>query len=155
MEALLLVLFYAVSWFLKNRQQKTAHKQIESDPEWDPNDDKEDSLSEPSWLEKFIENTNETLKNTLLSDFETSEKPSEYQEEVEDKEPIYQSKEKDQQEPKPKIKQKKTLSAQSAYNKNVSIKTGGLANTLKSPSYIRDAIILKEILGKPVALRKK
>ena len=73
MEALLLVLFYAVSWFLKNRQQKAAHKQIESDPEWDPNDDKEDSLSEPSWLEKFIENTNETLKDTLLSDFETSE----------------------------------------------------------------------------------
>ena len=155
MEALLLVLFYAVSWFLKNRQQKAAHKQIESDPEWDPNDEKEDSLSEPSWLEKFIENTNETLKDTLISDFETLDESSEYQEELEDKEQIYQSKEKGQKEPKPKIKHKKTLSAQSAYNKNVGAKTGGLANTLKSSNYIRDAIILKEILGKPVALRKK
>lgn len=155
MEALLLVLFYAISWYLKNRQQKSVHKQIESDPEWDPKDEKEDSLTETSWIEQFIENTSDSLKETLLSDFETPDNSSEYQDEVDYKEPIYNSEPKAQQDPKPKIEQKKTLHKQSAYNKNKRPKIGAVANALKRSGHIRNAIILKEILDKPVALRKK
>ncbi|MBH90545.1 MAG: hypothetical protein CMG67_00315 [Candidatus Marinimicrobia bacterium] len=155
MEALLLVLFYALSWYLKNRQQKSAHKQIESDPEWDPKNDKEDSLTEPSWIEQFIESTNDSLKETLLSDFETENNSFEYQDEGDYEEPIYDLEPKAQQDPKPKIKEEKTLPSRSAYNKNKYSKIGVFTNALKRPGYIRNAIILKEILDKPVALRKR
>ena len=155
MEALLLVLFYAISWYLKNRQKKSVHKHIESDPEWDPKDEKEDSLTETSWIEQFVENTSGSLKETLLSDFEIPDNSTEYQDEVDYKEPIYNSEPKAQQEPKPKIEQKKRLPKQSAYNKNKRPKIGVVTNALKRSGYIRNAIILKEILDKPVALRKK
>ena len=36
MEWLFLLLFYALSVYLKKRQQKAAHKEIEDDPDWDP-----------------------------------------------------------------------------------------------------------------------
>ena len=107
MEALLLVLFYALSWFLKNKQQKSVHKQIESDPDWDPKDEKENSLNEPSWIEQFIDKTNDSLKETLLADFETPTISSEYQNDIVEEEPSNSSLAKAEQKPETKIVQKK------------------------------------------------
>ena len=155
MEALLLVLFYALSWFLKNKQQKSVHKQIESDPDWDPKDEKENSLNEPSWIEQFIDKTNDSLKETLLADFETPTKSSEYQDDIVEEEPSNSSLAKAEQKPETKIVQKKTLPSQLAYKRNKPSHVSGLKNALKRSGYIRDAIILREILDKPIALRKK
>ena len=117
MEALLLVLFYALSWFLKNKQQKSVHKQIESDPDWDPIDEKENSLNEPSWIEQFIDKTNDSLKETLLADFETPTKSSEYQNDIVEEEPRNSSSVEIEQKPETKIVQKKTLPSQLAYKR--------------------------------------
>ncbi len=155
MEALLLVLFYALSWYLKNRQQKSTHKEIESDPEWDPDKEKEDSLRETSWIEQFIDKTNDSLKETLFSNFETQDDSFEYQNEDDYEEPNYNLEPKEQQESKPKIKKEKILPSQLAYNKTKKPKIGVLTDAMKRSSYIRNAIVLKEILDKPVALRKK
>ena len=44
MEWLFLLLFYALSVYLKNRKQKAAHKEIEDDPDWDPEEKPERNI---------------------------------------------------------------------------------------------------------------
>ena len=155
MEALLLVLFYALSWYLKNRQQKSIHKKIESDPDWDLNDDKDKALTESSWIEKFIENTNESLKETLLSDFETQNNTLEYNNEVDFEDSVNNTESKIKPVFESKPKEIKKESKREAYSKNKYPKARRLINKIYKSSYIKDGIILKEILDKPIALRNK
>lgn len=53
MEWLFLLLFYALSVYLKKRQQKAAHKEIEDDPDWDP-EEKPETVKGVDLLEKFL-----------------------------------------------------------------------------------------------------
>ena len=53
MEWLFLLLFYALSVYLKKRQQKAAHKEIENDPDWDP-EEKPKTVKGVDLLEKFL-----------------------------------------------------------------------------------------------------
>ena len=53
MEWLFLLLFYGLSVYLKKRQQKAAHKEIEDDPEWDP-DKTQANVTPVDLLETFF-----------------------------------------------------------------------------------------------------
>ena len=53
MEWLFLLLFYGLSVYLKKKQQKTAHKEIEVDPDWDP-EEKPETVKGVDLLEKIL-----------------------------------------------------------------------------------------------------
>ena len=71
-----LLLFYGLSVYLKKKQQKTSHKEIEDDPEWDP-DKKQENVKPVDLLEKFfvsqglIEQENATERKAFLLEQES------------------------------------------------------------------------------------
>ena len=168
MEWLFLLLFYALSVYLKKRRQKAAHKEIEDDPDWDP-EEKPETVKGVDLLEKFltsqglIEQDAVTKRKAFLLEQEAvSEKPgSEESSEIdfelvseeqvtpvpEDLESFNQGKiERREKDRRFTGRDHKILKPTRDHEK--------LKQIFDSPDSLKRGIIIKEILDKPLALRK-
>ena len=168
MEWLFLLLFYALSVYLKNRKQKAAHKEIEDDPDWDP-EEKPETVKGVDLLEKFltsqglIEQEAVTKRKAFLLEQEAvSEKPGSEEsskidfelvseEQVtpvpEDLESFNQGKiERREKDRRFTGRDHKILKPTRDHEK--------LKQIFDSPDSLKRGIIIKEILDKPLALRK-
>ena len=156
MEWLFLLLFYALSVYLKKRQQKAAHKEIEDDPDWDP-EEKPETVKGVDLLEKFL------TSQGLIEQEAVSEKPgSEGSSEI-DSEPVSE----EQITPVPKDlefinqgkierreKDRRSTDRDHKILKPVTRDHEKLKQIFDSPDSLKRGIIIKEILDKPLALRK-
>lgn len=169
MEWLFLLLFYALSVYLKKRRQKAAHKEIEDDPDWDP-EEKPETVKGVDLLEKFltsqglIEQEAVTKRKAFLIEQEAVfEKPGSEESSEIDFEPVSE----EQITPLPenlefikrseierRVKDRRSIVQDHKpinpfrrdYVKSIQI--------FNSPTSLKQGIIIKEILGKPLALRK-
>jgi hypothetical protein len=169
MEWLFLLLFYALSVYLKNRKQKAAHKEIEDDPDWDP-EEKPETVKGVDLLEKFLtsqglieqeavtkrkaflleqeavsENSgpeeNSKIDFELVSEEQVTPVPEDLesfnQDKIERREKDRRSIDRDHKILKPRTRD---------HEKQKQI--------FDSPNSLKRGIIIKEILDKPLALRK-
>jgi len=145
MEWLGLLLLYVISAFLKKKQQKKVRRKIESEPDWE---------SSPSFgsprpkLDQILEDLfggGDDVELEPNSEFENGEEsdldePEHITEEVEEfDERVYHSE----------------LSAKTDSKEGIKKfrKESLVSGLFKPPNSLRRAIILKEILDKPLALR--
>ena len=170
MEWIFLVLFYALSLYLKKRQQKIIRKDIEDNPDWD-SEDKPENLKATDFFEKFLKSQGiidgEIISKKQDSNDENDEyipQRYEFQEDVENYlEPISEVQDAPIDENPNFIKrntidrrlnnrrlidQEKTPIRHSTFDYKILVKIFNTTNSLKK------GIIAKEILDKPLALRK-
>ena len=170
MEWLGLILLYIISGYMKKRQQMNQRREIEKDPDWvegtsvgtqDASNNIEAFLNalfesnpkipeSPSLVKEIIENENEVLPednliiSEKLSEQETvssNDRMNEIDEQVEKFEnSIYHS----------KLSEKKELQLGNKWTKKRNIQS----ELFDSKKSLRKSIILKEVLGKPLSLRK-
>jgi len=169
MEWLLVVIFYALSFFLKKRQQKAVNKEIESDPDWDP-EKKSGSAKGLEFFEKFlqsqgvIDNSEVNERKDFFSGQEDSFEMSSVEENIEvDYESNYKNKENPIPEKTKFIKRKaperrgenrRSTDRDDKGQKSIPTNYGKLKQELTSLNRLKRGIILKEILDKPLSLRK-
>ena len=159
MEWLGVLLLYLVSGFIKKRQQSQNRKKIESDPEWDTNNSEKQLVPDSDVFDNFINDLFETnpktpsnlssdikevikeenvdtllQKNDRKIDLEIDDK----KENFEDK--IYHS----------ELAERDELRIGNKWTK----KTKTNIKFLQSKESLRSSIIVKEILEKPLSLRK-
>ena len=170
MEWLGLILLYIISGYMKKRQQMNQRREIEKDPDWaegtsvGPQEDSnniETFLNDlfetnpiipeaPSLAKEIIENENEVLPvdNLIVPDqlleqeiVSSDNRMNEIDEQVEKFEnSIYHS----------KLSEKKELQLGNKWAKKRNIQS----DLFDSKKSLRKSIILKEVLGKPLSLRK-
>ena len=169
MEWLGILLLYLISGFMKKRQQNAKRRQIESDPGWDPEHNNSDNIAQsPNSLDQllndlFEENpkipevdtkVREAVKSINVESMSSNEKDEEIektsigktdlssQEEAAEglKEKIYHSNLADRDEQHYGVKWKKTLNMRK--------------ELFSSKKSLKKSIIIKEILDRPLALRK-
>ena len=156
MEWLFLLLFYALSVYLKKRRQKAAHKEIEDDPDWDP-EEKPETVKGVDLLEKFL------TSQGLIEQEAVSEKPGSEESSEIDFEPVSE----EQITPVPKDlefinqgeierreKDRRSTDRDHKILKPVTRDHEKLKQIFDSPDSLKRGIIIKEILDKPLALRK-
>ena len=145
MEWLGLLLVYIISAFLKKKQQKTVRRKIESEPDWES---PPSSGSQGPKLDQILEDLfggGDDVELEPNSEFENGEEsdldePEHITEEVEEfDERVYHSE----------------LSAKTDSKEGIKKfrKESLVSGLYKSPNSLRRAIVLKEILDKPLALR--
>ena len=169
MEWLFLLLFYALSVYLKNRKQKAAHKEIEDDPDWDP-EEKPETVKGVDLLEKFltsqglIEQDAVTKRKAFLLEQEAvSEKPGSEESSKIDFELVSE----EQVTPVPedlesfnqgkierREKNRRSTDRDHKIIKPVTRDHKKLKQIFDSPDSLKRGIIIKEVLDKPLALRK-
>ena len=169
MEWLFLLLFYGLSVYLKKKQQKAAHKEIEDDPEWDP-DKKEENVKPVDLLEKFlvsqgvIEQENASKRKAFLLEQEPGSENFGIEERMEiDFEPVSE----EQITPLPensefikrseierRVKDRRSIDQGHKTVKPFRHDYVKLIQIFNSPTSLKQGIIIKEVLGKPLALRK-
>ena len=154
------LLLYLISGFMKKRQQNAKRREIESDPDWDSEKTFSENIEGPSssldqLLNDLFENNPKTPKPDPLVrqvvksvNAESLSKQEEYeieepvleQDEVDLEEKIYHSKlsDRDEQHFGNKWREKFNIRR----------------NLFESKSSIKKAIIVKEVLDKPLALRR-
>ena len=169
MEWLGILFLYLISGFMKKRQQNAKRRQIESDPGWDPEHNNSDNIAQPpNSLDQllndlFEENpkipevdtkVREVVKSINVESMSSNEKNEETektsigktelfsQEEATEglKEKIYHSNLADRDEQHYGVKWKKTRNIRK--------------ELFSSKKSLKKSIIIKEILDKPLALRK-
>ena len=156
MEWLFLLLFYALSVYLRNRKQKAAHKEIEDDPDWDP-EEKPETVNGVDLLEKFLASKG-LIEQEAVSEKPGSEESSEIDFELvseeqvtpvpEDLESFNQGKiERREKDRRFTVRDHKIL-------KPITGDHEKLKQIFDSPDSLKRGIIIKEILDKPLALRK-
>ena len=169
MEWLFLLLFYALSVYLKNRKQKAAHKEIEDDPDWD-SEEKSETVKGVDLLEKFltsqglIEQEAVTKRKAFLLEQEAvSEKPgSEESSEIdfelvseEQVTPVPEDLESfNQGKIERREKDRRFTDRDHKILKPITGDHEKLKQIFDSPDSLKRGIIIKEILDKPLALRK-
>ena len=170
MEWLFLLLFYGLSVYLKKRQQKAAHKEIEDDPEWDP-DKKQENVKAVDLLEKFfvsqglIEQENATKRKAFFLEQESGSENFGMEERTEiDFEPVSE----EQITPLPenlefikrseierRVKDRRSIDQDhkpiKPFRRRDYVKSIQIFN---SPTSLKQGIIIKEILCITLALRK-
>ena len=170
MEWLGLILLYIISGYMKKRQQVNQRKEIEKDPDWaegtsvgaqDDSNNIETFLNDlfesnpkipesPSLAKEIIENENKELPedNLIISErlseeeiISSDDRMNEIDEQVEKFEnSIYHS----------KLSEKKELQLGNKWTKKRNIQS----ELFDSKKSLKKSIILKEVLGKPLSLRK-
>ncbi len=152
MEGIAVMILYLVIGFFKNRKDKMKRKQIKEDPDWDSEKKLEPDIGINNILNNIFDNGIETYEevineNETIKVKEEKKKPREY--ELEDKIKSNFSKtnfNKDQKEAK-KLSQSKPKKEKKE-SRESKIKF------LKDGQSMKRAIILKEILDKPLGMRK-
>ena len=170
MEWLGLILLYMISGYMKKRQQMNKRREIEKDPDWaegssvgtqDDSNNIETFLNDlfesnpkipesPSLAKEIIENENKILPedNLIVSEkllekeiISSDDRMNEIDEQVEKfGNRIYHS----------KLSEKKELQLGNKWTKKRNIQS----ELFDSKKSLRKSIILKEVLGKPLSLRK-
>ena len=169
MEWLGILFLYLISGFMKKRQQNAKRRQIESDPGWDPEHNNSDNIAQsPNSLDQLLNdlfeenpkipevdtkvrevvkriNVQPASRNEKDEDIEKSSigktDSSSLEESVEGlKEKIYHSNLADRDEQHYGVKWKKTLNMRK--------------ELFSSKKSLKKSIIIKEILDRPLALRK-
>ena len=169
MEWLGILFLYLISGFMKKRQQNAKRRQIESDPGWDPEHNNSDNIAKsPNSLDQllndlFEENpkipevdtkVREVVKSINVESMSSNEKNEEIektstvktdlfsQEEAAEgsREKIYRSNLADRDEQHYGVKWRETLNMRK--------------ELFSSKKSLKKSIIIKEILDKPLALRK-
>ena len=156
MEWLFLLLFYALSVYLKNRKQKAAHKEIEDDPDWDP-EEKPETVKGVDLLEKFLASKG-LIEQEAVSGKPGSEESSEIDFELVSEEQVTPVPEDLESFNQGKIERReKDRRFTDRDHKILKPVTGDhekLKQIFDSPDSLKRGIIIKEILDKPLALRK-
>ena len=156
MEWLFLLLFYALSVYLKNRKQKAAHKEIEDDPDWDP-EEKPETVKGVDLLEKFLASKG-LIEQEAVSEKPGSEESSEIDFELVSEEQVTPVPEDLESFNQGKIERReKDRRFTDRDHKILKPITGDhekLKQIFDSPDSLKWGIIIKEILDKPLALRK-
>ena len=156
MEWLFLLLFYALSVYLKNRKQKAAHKKIEDDPDWDP-EGKPETVKGVDLLEKFLASKG-LIEQEAVSEKPGSEESSEIDFELVSEEQVTPVPEDLESFNQGKIERReKDRRFTDRDHKILKPVTGDyekLKQIFDSPDSLKRGIIIKEILDKPLALRK-
>jgi len=156
MEWLFLLLFYALSVYLKNRKQKAAHKEIEDDPDWDP-EEKPETVKGVDLLEKFLASKG-LIEQEAVSEKPGSEESSEIDFELVSEEQVTPVPEDLESFNQGKIERReKDRRFTDRDHKILKPITGDhekLKQIFDSPDSLKRGIIIKEILDKPLALRK-
>tara|TARA_B100000427_G_scaffold304106_1_gene289095 strand:- start:427 stop:915 length:489 start_codon:yes stop_codon:yes gene_type:complete len=162
MEWLGILLLYLISGFMKKRQQDAKKREIESDPEWDP--DKNDfhrSTDSPNSLEQLLNDlfeqnpktpeidplVRESVQNINIKDKEEVKRQTE-----KINSPIIEEQDEDFDE---KIYHSKLADRDEQHFGNKWKKKVNIGRRLfKSKKSLRKSIIVKEILDKPIAFKK-
>ena len=159
MEWLGVLLLYLVSGFMKKRQQSQNRKKIESDPEWDTNNSEKQLESDSDVFDNFINDlfeTNPKTPSNLGSDIK----------EVINEENVDTLLQTHDSKIELKIDDKKENFEDKVYHSELAgrdelhfgnkwaKKTKTNIVFLKSKESLRSSIIIKEILEKPLSLRK-
>jgi len=156
MEWLFLLLFYALSVYLKNRKQKAAHKEIEDDPDWDP-EEKPETVKGVDLLEKFLASKG-LIEQEAVSEKPGSEESSEIDFELVSEEQVTPVPEDLESFNQGKIerreKDRRFTDRDHKILKPVTRDHEKLKQIFNSPDSLKRGIIIKEILDKPLALRK-
>ena len=156
MEWLFLLLFYALSVYLRNRKQKAAHKEIEDDPDWDP-EEKPETVKGVDLLEKFLASKG-LIEQEAVSEKPGSEESSEIDFETVSEEQVTPVPEDLESFNQGKIERReKDRRFTDRDHKILKPVTGDhekLKQIFDSPDSLKRGIIIKEILDKPLALRK-
>jgi len=156
MEWLFLLLFYALSVYLRNRKQKAAHKEIEDDPDWDP-EEKPETVKGVDLLEKFLASKG-LIEQEAVSEKPGSEESSEIDFELVSEEQVTPVPEDLESFNQGKIERReKDRRFTDRDHKILKPVTGDyekLKQIFDSPDSLKRGIIIKEILDKPLALRK-
>ena len=156
MEWLFLLLFYALSVYLKNRKQKAAHKEIEDDPDWD-SEEKSETVKGVDLLEKFLASKG-LIEQEAVSEKPGSEESSEIDFELVSEEqvtPVPEDLESfNQDKIERREKDRRFTDRDHKILKPVTGDHEKLKQIFDSPDSLKRGIIIKEILDKPLALRK-
>jgi len=156
MEWLFLLLFYALSVYLKNRKQKAAHKEIEDDPDWDP-EEKPETVKGVDLLEKFLASKG-LIDQEAVSEKSGSEESSEIDFELVSEEQVTPVPEDLESFNQGKIerreKDRRFTDRDHKILKPITRDHEKLKQIFNSPDSLKRGIIIKEILDKPLALRK-
>ena len=156
MEWLFLLLFYALSVYLKNRKQKAAHKEIEDDPDWDP-EEKPETVKGVDLLEKFLASKG-LIEQEAVSEKPGSEESSEIDFELVSEEqvtPVPEDLESfNQDKIERREKDRRSIDRDHKILKPRTRDHEKLKQIFDSPDSLKRGIIIKEILDKPLALRK-
>ena len=170
MEWLGLLLLYAISGYMKKRQQNEKRRQIENSPDWDPDVDKRDN-DQPTNFNQLFNDLFESNPKTPKAI--TSIKDILFEENINSEEESFIKDEddlipqiRDEQENLPEIDEKNKKFKDNIYHSELAKKEElhfgkkwdkqkNLRLTLfKSKSALKKAIVVKEILDKPLSLRK-
>tara|TARA_S200000501_G_C20708712_1_gene692956 strand:+ start:395 stop:877 length:483 start_codon:yes stop_codon:yes gene_type:complete len=160
MEWLGVLLLYLISGFMKKRQQNAKRREIESDPEWD---------SEKTYSENIEESSNslDQLLNDLFENNPKIPKPNPLTREVvksANAESI--SKQEEYEIEEPVLEENKVGLEEKIYHSKLSDrdeqhfgnkwqkKFNIRRNLFNSKQSLKKSIIIKEVLDKPLALRK-
>ena len=156
MEWLFLLLFYALSVYLRNRKQKAAHKEIEDDPDWDP-EEKPETVKGVDLLEKFLASKG-LIEQEAVSEKPGSEESSEIDFETVSEEQVTPVPEDLESFNQGKIERREEDRRFTDRDHKILKPVTGDHEKLKqifdSPDSLKQGIIIKEILDKPLALRK-
>ncbi len=160
MEWLGVLLLYLISGFMKKRQQNLKRREIESDPEWDSEKTFSENIEEPS-------NSLDQLLNDLFENNPKTPEPDSLVKRVVkniNAEPLFKQEEHKTVEP-PLVENKENFDEKilnsklserneqhlgNKWQKRLNIRR----NLFKSQQAIKKSIITKEVLDKPLALRK-
>ena len=159
MEWLGVLLLYLVSGFMKKRQQSQNRKKIESDPEWDTDNSEKQLVSDSDVFDNFINDlfeTNPKTPSNLSSDIKEvikeenvdtllQKNDSKIDLKIDDKKENFEDKVYHSE-----LAERDELHFGNKWNK----KTKTNITFLKSKESLRSSIIIKEILEKPLSLRK-
>ena len=167
MEWLGLLLLYIISAFLKKKRQKTVRRKIESEPDWESPPSSE---SQGPKLDQILEDLfsgSDDVKLEPNPEFENEERSvlDELEHITEEVEEFDEKAIHSQNSDLTEIEEQITAFDEQIYHSELSVKTDSqegikkfwkeslVSGLFKSPNSLRRAIVLKEILDKPLALR--
>ena len=160
MEWLGVLLLYLISGFMKKRQQNLKRREIESDPEWDSEKTFSESIEKsPNPLDQLLNDLFEDNPKTPEPDplvrkaikNENTELFSKQEEHKIDESALIENKEDyDEKNLHSKLSERAEQHLGNKWQKKVNIRR----NLFKSQQGIKKAIIIKEVLDQPLALRK-
>ena len=160
MEWLGVLLLYLISGFMKKRQQNLKRREIESDPDWDSEKTFSENIEEsPNSLDQLLNDLFENNPkipdpNPLVRQVvkNVNAEPLFEQEEHKTDEPVLvENKENfDEKTSHVKLSERDEQHLGNKWQKRANIRR----NLFKSQQIIKKSIITKEILDKPLALRK-
>ncbi|MFL3007508.1 MAG: hypothetical protein ACJZ10_05865 [Candidatus Neomarinimicrobiota bacterium] len=160
MEWLGVLLLYLISGFMKKRQQNIKRREIESDPEWDSeksfSENKEDTPNSlDQLLNDLFENNPKTpepdplIRKTVKS-VNAKPLPKNERNKIEDPIPDENKEVLDEKIYHSKIADREQQHFGNKWKKKINIR----GNLFNSKQAIKKSIIAKEILDKPLAIRK-